>query len=88
MIISEFYRTREDGVNLYRIYSNENFEIQNTITLECYADVIEDSADLLNYIELPNKLYKKDKPVLEEEILDGDKELSEEEVAIMLEEVF
>lgn len=87
MIISEFYRTREDDVKLYRIYSDEGFEIQNTVTLECYADVIEDSADLLNYIELP-KRHKKDKPVLEEEILDGDAELSEEEIAAMLEEVF
>ena len=27
MIIREFYRTREDGVNLYRSYSDQNLKI-------------------------------------------------------------
>ena len=28
MIVREFYRQREDGVNLYRTYSDENYKIR------------------------------------------------------------
>lgn len=28
MVITEFFRTREDGVNLYRTYSDEGFMIE------------------------------------------------------------
>jgi hypothetical protein len=57
MIISEFYRTREDGVNLYRIYSDKGFEIQHKDTLEIFGDVIEDNpAYVADFIEVETKV--------------------------------
>lgn len=41
MIIKEFYRTRKDGVNLYRTYSNEGLKIQKVGTDEVYDDAID-----------------------------------------------
>lgn len=32
MIIKEFYKTRKDGVNLYRTYSDNGFKIQKVGT--------------------------------------------------------
>ena len=41
MIIKEFYETREDGVNLYHIYSDTNHYIIQSGTNAVYADVID-----------------------------------------------
>lgn len=42
MIVREFYRTREeDGVNLYRIYSDEGKDIRKVGTDEVYAEAID-----------------------------------------------
>lgn len=41
MIIKEYYRTREDGVNLYRTYSDANFKIQKIGTNEIYDEAID-----------------------------------------------
>ena len=36
MIVSEFYMTRQDGVNLYRSYSDEGFYIERDgVRYEC-----------------------------------------------------
>lgn len=40
-IIKEFYKTREDGVNLYRTYSNENYMIHKIGTEEIYEEAID-----------------------------------------------
>ena len=40
-IIKEFYRTREDGVKLYRTYSDENYMIQKVGTDEIYEEAID-----------------------------------------------
>lgn len=41
MIVREFYRTRKDGVNLYRTYSDEGFYIlQNETNIE-YDEAID-----------------------------------------------
>ena len=32
MIVKEFYRTRKDGINLYKTYSSEGFIIQKVGT--------------------------------------------------------
>ena len=40
-IIKEFYRTREDGVKLYRTYSDENYKIQKVGTNEIYEEAID-----------------------------------------------
>jgi hypothetical protein len=41
MIVKEFYRTREDGVNLYRTYSNEDLQIHKVGTDEVYDEAID-----------------------------------------------
>lgn len=39
MLITEFFRTREDGVNLYRTYSDEGFMIEREGSL--YEEAID-----------------------------------------------
>lgn len=41
MIIKEYYRTREDGVNLSRTYSDANLKIQKIGTNEIYDEAID-----------------------------------------------
>lgn len=41
MIKREFYKTRKDKVNLYRIYSTENLYIRKIGTDEIYDEVID-----------------------------------------------
>lgn len=41
MIIREFFTTREDGVNLYRTYSNTNHYIKQIPTNVVYTEAID-----------------------------------------------
>ena len=41
MIRVEFYITRKDGVNLYRTYSDEGYQIRKIGTNEVYAEAID-----------------------------------------------
>lgn len=41
MIVREFYRTRKDGVDLYRTYSDEGLKIQKVGTDEIYDEAID-----------------------------------------------
>lgn len=41
MIVKEFYKTREDGVNLYRTYSTDNKLILQNETGAEYAEAID-----------------------------------------------
>lgn len=41
MIVREFYRTREDEVNLYRTYSDINHYIRKVGTDEVYSEAID-----------------------------------------------
>ena len=40
-IIREFYKTRNDGVKLYRTYSDEGYTIQKIGTEEVYEEAID-----------------------------------------------
>lgn len=40
-IVKEFYRTRKDGVNLYRTYSDADMKIQKVGTDEIYDEAID-----------------------------------------------
>ena len=40
-IVKEFYKTRKDGINLYKVYSNEQFIIHKIGTEEYYEEVID-----------------------------------------------
>lgn len=41
MIIKEFYKTREDGVNLYRTYSDKGMKIRQNETGVTYSEAID-----------------------------------------------
>lgn len=41
MIVKEFYETREDGVNLYRTYSDADLKIRKVGTDEIYDEAID-----------------------------------------------
>lgn len=41
MIIKEFYKTRQDGVNLFRTYSDKGMQIRKVGTDEVYDEAID-----------------------------------------------
>jgi hypothetical protein len=51
MIVKEFYRTREDGVNLYKTCSDKNVMIQKNGTAEIYACAIDVEGATYEYTE-------------------------------------
>jgi hypothetical protein len=48
MIVKEFYKTREDGINLYRTYSTDGLKIHKVGTDETYDEAID--IDTASYI--------------------------------------
>lgn len=57
MIISEFYATRKDGVNLFRTYSDANKYIRKIGTNEEYSEAID--------IENSGYLYEETDKIIE-----------------------
>ena len=51
MIIKEFYRTREDGAELYRTYSDSGVHIRKVGTEEIYSEAIDISTAPYEYEE-------------------------------------
>lgn len=51
MIIKEFYRTRNDGVRLFRTFSNSNLKIQKVGTDEVYDEAIDVEGSPYRYYE-------------------------------------
>ena len=51
MIIKEFYTTREDGVELYRSYSDKGLLIRKAGTEEIYSEAIDVSTASYEYEE-------------------------------------
>lgn len=56
MIKKEFYRTREDGVNLYRTYSDEGYYIRKVGTDEVYNEAIDIEDASYTYEETTDKI--------------------------------
>lgn len=56
MIVKEYYATREDGVILYRTYSNENFKIRKQGTNEIYDDAVDTEDASYHYEETDIKI--------------------------------
>ena len=56
MIVKEFYRTREDGVNLYRTYSDENYKIRQIETGAIYDEAIDVENAEYTYEETGEKI--------------------------------
>ena len=55
-IIKEFYKTREDGVKLYRTYSDENYMIKKVGTEEIYDEAIDVESATYEYEETTETL--------------------------------
>jgi hypothetical protein len=51
MIQREFYKTRKDGVNLYRTYSDANFQIQQVETGVIYHEAVDVEKAPYTYVE-------------------------------------
>ena len=56
MIVREFYRQREDGVNLYRTYSDENYKIRQIETGVIYDEAIDVENAEYTYEETEEKI--------------------------------
>lgn len=60
MIIKEFYLTREDGVNLYKTYSDQNFMIHKIGTEEVYDVAIDVENAPYTYEETEEKIEQEE----------------------------
>ena len=65
MVVKEFYRVREDGVNLYRSYSDEGFYIQKVGTEEVYSEAIDVETAPYEYVETNELIEVEANEVLE-----------------------
>lgn len=65
MVVKEFYRTREDGVNLYKSFSDEGFYIQKVGTDEVYSEAIDVENAPYVYFETMEKIEKEEQ-IMEE----------------------
>ena len=60
MVVKEFYRTREDGVNLYRSYSDEGFALIRNDGVE-YNEAIDVENASYTYTESENLIEVENK---------------------------
>ena len=56
MIVREFYRTRKDGVSLYRTYSDAGYLIRQTQTGAEYAEAVDVTDAPYTYTETETKI--------------------------------
>lgn len=56
MIVREFYRQREDGINLYKTYSDENYRIRQIETGVVYDEAIDVENAEYTYEETEEKI--------------------------------
>ena len=56
MIRKEFYKTRKDGINLYRTYSDEKYRIRKIGTDEIYDEAIDIEGSDYRYEETDEKI--------------------------------
>ena len=61
MIIKEYYRTREDGVRLYKSYSDQNLYIRKIGTEEVYSEAIDVYPCRYTYEETDKKVDNENK---------------------------
>lgn len=66
MLVKEFYRTREDGVNLYRTYSDENFMIRQNETGNLYDEAIDVENAPYTYTETDIPIEEEENEMVEE----------------------
>ena len=58
MIVREFYLTRQDGVNLFRTYSDENKYIRKVGTNEEYSEAIDIEGAPYTYEETDREIER------------------------------
>ena len=63
MIVREFYLTRNDGVKLYRTYSDENKYIRKVGTNEEYSEAIDIEGAPYTYIETDKEIEQYEEPI-------------------------
>ena len=63
MIITDFYLTRDDGVNLYRTYSDQNLRIRCEQTNAIYNEAINVEGHNYTYVETNEQIVS---PVIPE----------------------
>ena len=68
MVRKVFYETREDGVNLYRTYSDEGYKIKQHPTGIIYDEAIDVENAPYTYTETTEKVE-----VYEEEVVDDER---------------
>lgn len=66
MLRKEFYRTREDGINLYRSYSDENFMIKQNETGDLYDEAIDVEDAPYTYTETDIPIEEEENEMVEE----------------------
>jgi hypothetical protein len=60
MIVKEFYKQREDGINLYRTYSNKDYYIRKIGTEEIYEEAIDVESSPYKYEETDQKIKREE----------------------------
>lgn len=76
-IIREFYKTREDGINLYRTYSDLFYKIKKIGTEEIYDEAIDIEDSNFQYEETEEMVEETSETVLKAqayEIIIGERE--------------
>lgn len=58
MIVREFYRVREDGVTLYRTYSDSDYYIKQVETGAVYSEAIDVGSAPYTYEETEEKIER------------------------------
>ena len=56
MIVSEYYKTRKDGLSLYKTYSDEQFKIKQLPTEIIYDEAIDVEEAPYTYVETDEKI--------------------------------
>lgn len=60
MVIKEFHKTREDGVNLYKSYSDQNMMIRKIGTNEVYVSAVDIEGVPFEYEETDKPIPKRE----------------------------
>ena len=68
-IVKEFYKTRNDGVNLYRTYSNEDYKIHKLNTDEIYDEAIDVENAPYEYEETTEKIETEELSEIEQKAM-------------------
>ena len=69
MIVREFLKTREDGVNLYLTYSDKGFDIRQIETGFIYGDAVDVEGAPYTYEEVETSTGISDEEISAEELM-------------------